>query len=78
MASVPAAGGHEGFVQPSSYLPNLRPGRPRGQSRGMNSRPPITAVDRDQRKGLVSGCSSSIDLSEKDFQAPPIELRPTR
>ncbi|MCJ1356173.1 MAG: AMP-activated serine/threonine-protein kinase regulatory subunit [Icmadophila ericetorum] len=54
MASVPAAGGHEGFVQPSSYLPNLRPGRPRGQSRGMNSRPPITAVDRDQRKGLKS------------------------
>jgi hypothetical protein len=40
----------EGFVQPSSYLR-----RPRGLSKPMSpAKPPETAVDRDQRRGLVS------------------------
>ncbi|MCJ1379959.1 AMP-activated serine/threonine-protein kinase regulatory subunit [Xylographa soralifera] len=52
MASPPVEpAGHEGFVQPSSYLR-----RPRGQSRAMPPAPPKleTAVDRDQRRGLQS------------------------
>ncbi|MCJ1407530.1 AMP-activated serine/threonine-protein kinase regulatory subunit [Ptychographa xylographoides] len=47
--TTPAQAGHEGFVQPSSYLR-----RPRGQSRPMPSAKPETAVDREQRKGLQS------------------------
>jgi hypothetical protein len=40
----------EGFVQPSSYLR-----RSRGLSKPMSpAKPPETAVDRDQRRGLVS------------------------
>ncbi|MCJ1317857.1 AMP-activated serine/threonine-protein kinase regulatory subunit [Xylographa vitiligo] len=52
MASPPGEpAGHEGFVQPSSYLR-----RPRGQSRAMPPPAPKleTAVDRDQRRGLQS------------------------
>ena len=49
--TTPAQAGHEGFVQPSSYLR-----RPRGQSRPMPSAKPETAVDREQRKGLVTHC----------------------
>ena len=48
MASLPAASSHEGFVQPSSYLR-----RSRGLSRPMTPARPETAVDRDQRIGLV-------------------------
>ena len=53
MASLPvpiALPGHEGFVQPSSYLR-----RPRGHSSLMTpaNTQPETAVDRDQRIGLV-------------------------
>ncbi len=59
----PSALGHEGFVQPSSYL------RPRAQSRPMTPAAasaaqqqqhhyqqslPLSAVDRDQKYGLVS------------------------
>lgn len=48
--------GHEGFVHPSSYL------RPRAQSRPMTPAAsavplPLTAVDRDQKYGLVSTVS---------------------
>lgn len=50
-----AALGHEGFVHPSSYL------RPRPQSRPMTPAAavplPLTAVDRDQKYGLVSTTS---------------------
>lgn len=38
--------GHEGFVQPASYL------RPRGLSHPMTPAAPETAIDRDQRIGL--------------------------
>ena len=50
MASLPVVPGHEGFVQPASYL------RSRGQSQPMTpAKPkPESAVDRDQRLGLVS------------------------
>ena len=48
-ASLPAVPGHEGFVRPSSYLQ-----RPRGLSRPMNTSKALNAVDREQRKGLVS------------------------
>lgn len=50
MASLPvSAAGHEGtgFVQPSSYL------RPRGQSIPMPHAEPESAIERDQRIGLV-------------------------
>ncbi|MCJ1258458.1 AMP-activated serine/threonine-protein kinase regulatory subunit [Lignoscripta atroalba] len=47
LTSLPAGPGHEGFVQPSSYLR-----RSRGLSRPMTSARPETAVDRDQRIGL--------------------------
>lgn len=50
MASLPVSGdGHEGFVQPSSYLR-----RPGGQSQSMSNVEPESAVERDQRFGLVS------------------------
>ncbi|MCJ1248957.1 AMP-activated serine/threonine-protein kinase regulatory subunit [Trapelia coarctata] len=52
MTSLPAqvAGlGHDGFVQPSSYLR-----RPRGLSKPMPAPKVETAVDREQRKGLQS------------------------
>ena len=52
-SSIPAitglALGHEGFVQPSSYLR-----RSRTYSRPMTPAKPVTAVDREQHKGLVS------------------------
>ena len=48
MTSPPALPGHEGFVQPSSYLR-----RPRGLSRPMPPAKQETAVDREQRRGLV-------------------------
>ncbi len=48
MASLPVVPGHGGFVQPSSYL------RPRRQSQPMTSPKPESAVERDQRIGLVS------------------------
>lgn len=48
MTSLPVIPGHGGFVQPSSYL------RPRGQSQPMASAKPESAVERDQRIGLVS------------------------
>lgn len=48
MTSLPVIPGHGGFVQPSSYL------RPRGQSQPMTSPLPESAIDRDQRVGLVS------------------------
>ena len=41
--------GHEGFVQPSSYLR-----RSRAISRPMTPVRSVTAVDREQHKGLVS------------------------
>ena len=40
--------GHEGFVQPASFL------RPRGLSQPMTPAVPETALERDQRIGLVS------------------------
>ncbi|MCJ1371988.1 AMP-activated serine/threonine-protein kinase regulatory subunit [Loxospora ochrophaea] len=43
----PAVPGHEGFVQPSSYLR-----RPRGLSRPIIPAKPETAIDREQRRGL--------------------------
>jgi len=51
MTSLPvqvAGLGHDGFVQPSSYLR-----RPRGISKPMPAPKVETAVDREQRKGLV-------------------------
>ena len=52
-SSIPAITGfplgHEGFVQPSSYLR-----RSRAYSRPMPPAKPVTAVDREQHKGLVS------------------------
>lgn len=56
MTSLPATAaglGHDGFVQPSSYLR-----RPRGISKPMPAPKVETAVDREQRKGLV--CSADI------------------
>lgn len=47
MTSLPGRPGHEGFVQPASYL------RPRGHSHPMTPAAPETAIDRDQRIGLV-------------------------
>ena len=47
MTSLPVRPGHEGFVQPASYL------RPRGHSHPMTPAAPETAIDRDQRIGLV-------------------------
>ena len=52
MASLPGNPGHEtpapeGFVQPSSYL------RPRGQSQPMPHVELESAIERDQRIGLV-------------------------
>ena len=47
MASLPGIHGHEGFVQPRDYL------RPRGHSHPMTPAAPETAIDRDQRVGLV-------------------------
>ncbi|KAI9875278.1 MAG: AMP-activated serine/threonine-protein kinase regulatory subunit [Pleopsidium flavum] len=44
--SPPLPVGHEGFVQPSSYL------RPRAPSRPMTPAHPLSAVDRDQRYGV--------------------------
>ena len=65
MASPPGEpAGHEGFVQPSSYLR-----RPRGQSRAMPPPAPKleTAVDRDQRRGLVNALrSTSRALADAD------------
>lgn len=50
MASLPVIpGGHERFVHPASYLR-----RPRGQSQPMAPAKPESAVERDQRIGLVS------------------------
>lgn len=51
MTSLPVIPGPtpEGFVHPSSYLR-----RPRGQSQPMTSPKPESAVERDQRIGLVS------------------------
>ena len=52
-ASVSGVSGgyHEGFVRPSSYLR-----RPRAYSRPMTApKQPETAVDREQRRSLVSG-----------------------
>ena len=49
MASLPGNPSHmsEGFVQPSSYL------RPRGKSQPMPHAGPESAIERDQRIGLV-------------------------
>ena len=49
MASLPVYSSHEGFVTPSSYLR-----RPRGHSKPMPPAEPLSAVERDQRLGLVS------------------------
>lgn len=49
MTSLPVITGHEGFVHPASYLR-----RPRGQSQPMAPARPESAVERDQRIGLVS------------------------
>lgn len=50
MTSLPVIPGRrEGFVQPASYLR-----RPRGQSQPMPPAKPESAVERDQRVGLVS------------------------
>ena len=51
MTSLPAPVtglGHDGFVKPSTYLR-----RPRGISKPMPAPKVETAVDREQRKGLV-------------------------
>jgi len=56
MASLPVNPGHEGFVQPSSYL------RPRGQSHPMPHAEPESAIERDQRIGLVCVNSRSFGL----------------
>ena len=53
--SASGVSGHEGFVQPSSYLR-----RTRAYSRPMvPPKQPETAVDRDQRDSLVSGLCES-------------------
>lgn len=49
MTSLPIIPGHEGFVHPASYLR-----RPRGQSQPMAPAKAESAVERDQRIGLVS------------------------
>ena len=50
MTSLPVIPGRrEGFVQPATYLR-----RPRGQSQPMAPAKPESAVERDQRVGLVS------------------------
>lgn len=45
---VVAKAGHEGFVQPSSYL------RPQAHSNPVMPAEPERAIDRDERLGLVS------------------------
>lgn len=63
MASLPVRSGHEGFVQPSSYL------RPRGQSQPMPHAETESAIERDQRVGLVCCPSSSRAIVAGTFRA---------
>lgn len=49
MTSLPVIPGEEGFVHPATYLR-----RPRGQSQSMAPAKIESAVERDQRIGLVS------------------------
>lgn len=53
MTSLPVAAAHEIFATPSSFLR-----RSRGYSRPMAPAKPVNAVDREQRRGLVSTPSS--------------------
>ena len=57
MASVPVIPGHEGFVR-NSYLLGQRP---RGQSQPMPHAEPESAIDRDQRIGLVRNVLPLVD-----------------
>ena len=66
MASLPGNPSHmnkEGFVQPSSYL------RPRGQSQPMPHAEPESAIERDQRIGLV--CVGPDDPSHRPYSRQP-------
>ena len=72
MASLPGNPGHEtpapeGFVQPSSYL------RPRGQSQPMPHVELESAIERDQRIGLVCADLATTYLL---LFAPPTTLIP--
>ena len=49
MASLPVIPGHEGFIRKSLLLGQ----RPRGQSQPMPHAEPESAIERDQRIGLV-------------------------
>lgn len=72
MASLPAqvAGlAHDGFVQPSSYLR-----RPRGLSKPMPAPKVETAVDREQRKGLV-GFAGFAPWAEEKLIFPQQSIR---
>lgn len=60
MTSLSAAAAHEAFATPSSFLR-----RPRGYSRPMAPAKPVNAVDREQRKGLVSRpCAFRVCMEE--------------
>ena len=84
MASLPGNPGHEtpapeGFVQPSSYL------RPRGQSQPMPHVELESAIERDQRIGLVCAdprydllaaiCAPHPPQVHPSQTAPPIQLQ---
>ena len=65
MASLPVIPVHDGFVTPASYLR-----RPRGHSKPMAPAEPESAVERDQRLGLVSDCHPLCFTSPMDAFAP--------
>ena len=68
MASVPGragSGGHEGFVNPSSYL------RPEASAPTMPQSELTSAVERDQRLGLVSLFSLLWSLFAQDGHSGP-------
>ena len=54
MASLPVIPGHEGFIRKSHLLAQ----RPRGQSQPMPHAEPESAIERDQRIGLVRNITS--------------------
>lgn len=53
MASLPVNPGHEAIVRKSYLLAQAQAQRPRGQSQPMPHVEPESAIERDQRIGLV-------------------------
>ena len=66
MTSLPVIPGHERFVHPASYLR-----RPRGQSQPMAPAKAESAVERDQRIGLVSWPILALEMRMCCFSCSP-------